>query len=141
MTPHELSIEEIQIGNSATFSRTWTNDDVSMFAQISGDMNSLHMDDEYARTTKFRKRLVHGMLLGSLCSTLVGVYLPGKRCLYLKQSLLFKKPVYIGDTIIVLGTVTGKSIVTSILTISITMKKENDIVLEGEACVQVLPAI
>jgi acyl dehydratase len=67
------------------------------------------------------------------------MHLPGKRCLYLKQDLLFKKPVYIGETVSVTGTIVAKSLATSILTVKIVIKKNEVIVLEGEAHVQVLP--
>lgn len=138
MNANDYTIDELHVGDTVSFSRTITNDDVLRFAELSGDKNPLHLDDEYARTTSFGKRLVHGMLLGSLCSQVVGMHLPGKRCLYLKQDLLFKKPAYIDDTISVTGTVVAKSLATSVLTVKIVMKKNEVIVLEGEARVQVL---
>lgn len=138
MNAKELSFEEINIGNTASFSRTWTEEDVIAFANLSGDHNPLHMDNSYAKGTQFGQRLVHGMLLGSLCSRFVGMYIPGKKCLYLNQTLSFKKPVFIGDTVEVIGTVISKSEVTKILSISIVMKKDDELVVEGEAKVQVI---
>jgi 3-hydroxybutyryl-CoA dehydratase len=134
----DLSMDDITVGDISSFSRTWTEEDVLSFSKLSGDINPLHLDESYAQTTQFGRRLVHGMLVASLCSRLVGVYLPGKRCLYLGQTLLFKKPVYIGDTITVTGTVMSKSIATKILSISISMTREGEEVLAGEARVQVL---
>jgi 3-hydroxybutyryl-CoA dehydratase len=96
------------------------------------------MDNTYASTTQFGKRLVHGMLVGSLCSQLVGMYIPGRKCLYLKQQLVFKQPVFIGDTVVATGIVVSKSKSTRMLTISIKIRKNDSIVLEGEALVQVL---
>ena len=139
MTPNDFKLQDINLGDTVSFNRTWDASDIEIFAELSGDMNPLHMDDEYAKTTKFGKRVVHGMLVGSLCSKLVGMYLPGKRCLYLTQSLSFKKPVYIRDTVMVTGTVTSKSEVTGVLSIAITITRENDSLIEGEAQVQVLP--
>jgi acyl dehydratase len=131
-------MEDIQIGDTASFDRLWKEEDILTFAALSGDTNPLHMDDEYAQTTQFKRRLVHGMLVASLCSTLVGMHIPGKRCLYLSQSLFFKNPVYIGDTVTITGTVTAKSLSTKIVSIAISIRRGEEEVLEGEARVQVL---
>lgn len=138
MEARDLVMEDIQVGEIASFERLWTNEDIATFAKLSGDVNPLHMDEEYAQTTKFKGRLVHGMLVASLCSTLVGMYIPGKRCLYLSQSLFFKNPVYIGDTVTITGTVTAKSLSTKIVSIAISIRRGEEEVLEGEARVQVL---
>lgn len=138
MKPRSLSIGDIAVGDEAHFTREWKEEDVTSFAEVSGDHNPLHTDSEYAATTQFGKRLVHGMLTASLCSRLIGMYLPGERCLYLDQTLSFKKPVFIGDTVMVKGTVTAKSEVTSILTIQIVITKGPEEVMTGIAHVQVL---
>ena len=138
MKPKDLSINDIKIGDSATFSRIFTEDDVNNFAELSGDFNPLHMEEKYAETTKFKHRIVHGMLVGSLCSTLVGMYLPGKRCLYLSQTLSFKKPVYINDKLFVSGNVLNVSISTNVLEIGISIKNSKEEVLNGIAKVQVI---
>lgn len=138
MNAKELSFDEIKVGGSASFSRVFTEEEVMKFAELSGDLNPLHIDISYAEGTQFKERLVHGMLLGSLCSRFVGMYIPGKNCLYLSQSLVFKNPVFIGDEIEVTGTVISKSESTKILTINIVMKKENETVVSGEAKVQVI---
>ncbi len=138
MKPAELTIDEISIGDTASFSRTLTDEDVRTFARLSGDENPLHLDDAYAKETQFKQRLVHGLLLGSLASTLVGMHLPGKHCLYLGQTLFFKKPVFIGDTVKVTGTVKNKSAATGILEIAVTITKNDEEVVNGTATVQVL---
>jgi len=134
----ELSLNDIKVGDVASFTRIFTEKDVNDFAKLSGDENPLHTDEVYALTTKFKQRLVHGMLVGSLCSTLVGMYLPGKRCLYLSQTLFFKNPVFINDELVVTGTVKSKSVSTGILEILISIKKDLETVLEGIACVQLI---
>jgi acyl dehydratase len=138
MEARDLAMEDILVGDISSFERILTEDDVHIFAKLSGDTNPLHMDETYAQSTQFRGRIVHGMLVASLCSTLVGMYVPGKRCLYLSQSVSFKKPVYIGDTVIVTGTVTAKSVATKIVSISISIRRGEEEVLEGEARAQVL---
>lgn len=139
MQEKNLTIQEISVGDEASFERTWSEEDENMFAQLSGNMNSLHVDEEYAKTTKFGHRLVFGMHVAIVCSTLVGMYLPGKRCLCLRQTLSFKKPIFIGDTVIVRGVVESKSLATSILDVGVLVSKGSDIIVEGTMTVQVLP--
>jgi acyl dehydratase len=138
MEAQDFALEDIHVGDTASFSRTWTEEDVLSFAKLSGDVNPLHTDSIYAETTQFKERLVHGMLVASLCSTFVGMYIPGKRCLYINQTVSFKKPVFIGDTVVVTGTVIAISNATKIVTISISIKKGDEEVLVGEARAQVL---
>lgn len=140
-TPHacrDVSFEELEIGERVTFSRHWTDADVSAFAHLVGDFNPIHVDEEYARRSLFERRIVHGMLVGSLCSTLVGMHLPGKRCLFLEQSLKFLAPVFIGDTVDVTGTLEARDERTQVITIFIVIMRAGDAVLEGLACVQVM---
>ena len=89
MQAKNLSFEEIMVGEIASFERTWSTDDIEMFSKVSGDTNPLHMDIGYAETTQFKERLVHGMLTASLFSTLVGIYLPGKKKFIFKSDTCF----------------------------------------------------
>lgn len=129
----------IAVGESASFEHHVTADDVDTFATISGDSNPLHVDDAYAKATSFGKRVVHGMFLCALVSQLVGMHLPGKRALLMKESLEFSKPVYIGDTVSVSGTVGAKSESTRILSIDISITAGGNTVAEGAVSVRVLP--
>jgi len=138
MEPADLSFEDIIVGQHASFERTFTEADVRLFAQLSGDENPLHLDKAYAARTRFKKPLVHGMLVGSLCSALVGMYLPGRRCLYLRQTLSFKHPIFIGETLLVTGTVTKKITSTRMLSLAISITCGDVQAVEGEAVVQVL---
>ena len=81
----EHKLEEIEIGQKKKFSIKVTESMVNEFAKISGDFNPLHMDEQYAKSTKFGRRVCHGMLLASFFSRLVGMYLPGKNSLYFSQ--------------------------------------------------------
>jgi len=134
----DFAFEDISVGEKASFERVITERDIASFAELSGDFNPLHLDPAYAAQTKFGKPLAHGMLLGALCSALVGMHLPGKRCLYLAQTLAFKNPVFAGDALTVSGTVTAKSESTRILTIAIAISKGEAIAAEGEAKVQLI---
>lgn len=85
-------------GDSAEFSKTITEADVVLFAGLSGDTHALHLDAEYAKTTRFGARIAHGMLTASLLST-VNARLLGPNGMYVEQSLRFRRPVFIGDTL------------------------------------------
>lgn len=111
---HELTaartrtFEEIQVGDTCTFARTVTSEDVEEYARLVGDRNPIHLDDAYGRRTQFRGRIVHGMFLASQFSTLVGMYLPGRFAVYLSQDTKFLHPVRVGEAITVRGEVTEK---------------------------------
>jgi acyl dehydratase len=99
------TFEEIEIGESASLERTLTWEDIELFAVMSGDVNPAHVDEEYARTDMFHRIVAHGMWGASLISTLLGTRLPGPGTIYLEQTLSFRHPVSIGDTITVTVTV------------------------------------
>ena len=93
------TMSELELGESATFSKTISESDVYLFAGITGDLNPAHIDEIYASKTFFKTRIVHGMLLGGLISAVIGNKLPGPGTIYVKQDLRFRAPVQIGDTI------------------------------------------
>lgn len=88
----------LEIGSRASFTKTITEYDVSAFAGITGDFNPVHVNDEAAKESPFGRRIAHGMLTGSLISTVLGMKMPGEGTVYLEQNLKFTAPVYIGDT-------------------------------------------
>ena len=87
------------VGDAVTFAKTITEADIVLFAGISGDTYPLHVDADYARTTRFGKRVAHGMLSASLLSTVNGLLLGTPGGLYVEQALRFRRPVFIGDTL------------------------------------------
>lgn len=134
-----IKFEDIKIGDSAEFEVTLTFDDARNFAKLSGDFNPLHLEAEFAANTQFRKPIIQGMLLASLFSRLVGMYLPGKKALYMSQTLVFRNPVYFGDKLFVSGKVTAKSESARIIKILTVIKNEKEqIVLDGEARATIL---
>ncbi len=90
---------KIQIGDSASFSKTISEADVYGFAGIVGDFNDVHINEIAAQQSLFGRRIAHGMLVAGLISTVIGMKLPGAGSIYLEQELKFKKPVYLGDTV------------------------------------------
>lgn len=97
--------EDLYIGQSASYSRTVTRDDISGFADISGDINPLHLDEDYAAQTFFKGCIAHGMLSASFISTVFGTQLPGPGAIYISQNLRFLSPVRAGDTVLTRVTV------------------------------------
>ncbi|HVR38414.1 MAG TPA: MaoC family dehydratase [Thermoanaerobaculia bacterium] len=92
-------IEDFAPGQHASYTKTFTDDDVRRFIEITGDVNPLHVDDAFAATTQFGRRVVHGMLTASIFSTMVGMLLPGTGAIYRSQTLTFLRPVFIGETV------------------------------------------
>ena len=128
----EYTYDEIKIGLSKNFQINITESLVNSFAELSSDFSPIHIDNEYAKTTTFGKRVVHGMLLASFLSRVDGMYLPGKHALYFTQNLEFRNPCFIGDTITVFSKVIDKSDSTKILKIeSKITNQENKILLYG----------
>jgi 3-hydroxybutyryl-CoA dehydratase len=89
----------IKVGDSASFRKTVTEVDVTLYAGITGDLNPAHIDDIFARESIFKERIAHGMLTAGLISAVLGTRLPGPGTIYLGQTLNFLAPVHIGDTI------------------------------------------
>ncbi|WP_191117795.1 MaoC family dehydratase [Vibrio campbellii] len=102
-----IPFEDIEIGMSVSYSQTVTDADVKQFAGISGDHNPVHVDDAFAESSRFKKRIAHGLISGSFFSALFGTKLPGPGCVYVSQSFNFKRPVYLGDTVTAIATVTN----------------------------------
>ena len=103
-----FTLEQIEIGQNASFTKTITETDVYLFAGISGDLNPAHVNETYAKDSMFKGRIAHGMLCSSFLSTVLGMYLPGPGTIYLKQELKFLAPVHINDTITATCTVKEK---------------------------------
>jgi len=97
--------EDLTVGMTASIGRTVTAGDILLFAGVSGDTNPVHLDEEFAASTMFEGRIAHGMLSASYVSTVFGTRLPGPGCIYLSQSLRFKAPVRVGDTVVARVTV------------------------------------
>ena len=92
-------IEDFKPGQHVTFTKTFSEDDVRRFIEITGDTNPLHVDDAFAAQTRFGRRVLHGMLTASILSTMVGMLLPGTGAIYRSQTIHFLKPVHVGETV------------------------------------------
>lgn len=96
---HGLFIEELKVGLQAVFTKIISEKDIQLFSEISGDDNPVHLDEKFAKQSLFKKRIAHGFLSASLISTVIAKKLPGPGSIYLKQSMKFLAPVFIGDEV------------------------------------------
>lgn len=128
--------EEIKVGDRAVLQRRITGEDIEKFAEVTGDKNPVHLDEEYAKASFFGRRIAHGMLTAGLISNLLGNVLPGPGTVYLRQELKFLAPVYPGDTIEAGVEVLEKNDAKKILRLKTSCRnQEGKAVLEGEALV------
>ena len=130
------TIEEIEVGDKAQFAKTISENDIYLFAGITGDFNPAHVNEEYAKNPFFKTRIAHGMLSAGLISTILGTKLPGPGTIYMKQELRFLAPVHIGDTISacaeVIEVIPEKN---RVKLKTYCVNQENTTVLDGEAMV------
>jgi 3-hydroxybutyryl-CoA dehydratase len=93
------TIDNLKVGMTESYEQTITDADIKTFSGLSGDNNPVHVSEEYAEKSRFKKRIAHGLLSASFFSALFGTRLPGYGCVYVSQSLNFRRPVYLGDTV------------------------------------------
>lgn len=126
----------LQVGDTASVTKTITDEDISAFADLTGDHNPVHLDDEFAKTTRFGRRVAHGMLAAGLISSVLANDLPGVGTVYLGQTLSFIAPVYPGDTVTARVTVTKVREDKPIVTLETVCTNQSDeTVIRGEAVV------
>ena len=130
---HGLFLEDLKVGQEAMISKTVTESDVVLFSGVSGDNNPVHLSDEFAKKTLFKKRVAHGFFTASLISTVIGTKLPGPGSIYLKQSIQFLAPVFIDETIKVIVKVKSINLKKKKVTLETYCEKDRMRVLEGEA--------
>ena len=131
--PISQSYNEISVDDIFSFPHTFTLDQLSLFSDLTGDKNPIHLDEEFSQNSGFETNLVYGMLSASLFSKLIGMYCPGKNGLYLSQTLDFKKPIYIDEEVIVRGTVTKKFDTFQMLKMKTEIIDQKNIFVSGEA--------
>jgi phosphate acetyltransferase len=126
--------DEISIGDSAVLERTLTEQDITLFAVMSGDINPAHVDPEYATSSRFREVIGHGMWTGALISTVLGTDFPGPGTIYLSQELRFRRPVKVGDTITIKVTAKEKDVEKGKVTLDTECKNQDgEVVVSGTA--------
>lgn len=126
-------LEDIQVGMAASYSQTITDADIKNFAALSGDRNPVHVDEVYAASSRYKKRIAHGMMLTSFFSALFGTKIPGEGCVYTSQTVKFRSPVYIGDTVVATVEVKSVDLEKRRILFSTYCKVGNSKVITGEA--------
>jgi len=127
------NIDKLEVGMAEMYEQTITDADVKAFAGLSGDNNPVHMSEEYAEQSRFKKRIAHGLLSASFFSALFGTKLPGYGCVYVSQSLNFRRPVYLGDTVTASVEILKIDKDKSRVFFKTVCKVKNKIVIDGEA--------
>src|SRR6478735_4607891 len=126
-----VPFDEIAVGDSRQYSKTLTRDDVVLFARTSGDINPVHLDETYAKTTEFGECIGHGMWSGALISAAIATTLPGPGSIYRSQTLKFMKPVKIGDTLTVHLNVSDKKDRIRLVTIECMVMNQHGVNVAG----------
>ncbi|MBL8572668.1 MAG: MaoC family dehydratase [Hyphomicrobiaceae bacterium] len=134
---HGYYLEDLKVGMTAAYAKTVTETDIVLFAGISGDINPVHLNHEFAATTAFAEPIAHGMLTASFISTVLGTKLPGPGCIYLKQSLAFRAPVKARDTVLARCTVSAIDEARQTVTLDCKCFVGEKVVLTGEALMKV----
>lgn len=130
------TIDEMQIGDAAEFAKTVTETDVYLFAGITGDFNPAHVNEAYAGQTVFKGRIAHGMLSAGFLSAVIAMQLPGAGTIYVSQTLEFKAPVRIGDTVTARVEVKDKTPERNRVTFRTTcVNQDGTLLIDGEAVV------
>ena len=134
----QYRLTDLQLGDTASITKQFSEADVLGYAAVSGDANPVHISEEYAKSTPFKTRIVHGMLVGGLFSSIFGTIMPGIGTIYTHQSLKFTKPVYLNDSITAIVTVKDLISDKNRVVFDCVAKNQNDeIVIIGEA--QLMP--
>lgn len=126
-------IEDLKLGQEASFSKTIEDGDIRSFAGLSGDNNPVHLDENYAAATRFKARIAHGMLTASLISAVIGTQLPGPGAIYLSQTLRFKAPVYVGALVRAVVSVAEINLEKKRVRLNCRCEVDGKAVIEGEA--------
>lgn len=129
-----LTYDQLTEGRSMQFSREVSQQHVQLFAAVSGDCNPLHLDAEFAASSRFGEPIAHGMICGAYISAAIGMYFPGPGTVYLGQELRFRLPVRIGDVLTVMLTVVGRRDKHRIVTLDCAVRNQDqELVTSGEA--------
>ena len=129
--------EDLSLGQTAETRHVVTASEVEAFAAVSGDTNPVHLDEAYAAATTFQTRIAHGMLSGAYISAVLGTKLPGPGAIYLSQTLRFRRPVKLGDTVVTRVTVQALDATRGHATLATVCAVNGKSVVEGEAVVMV----
>lgn len=137
---NRYSFQDLDVGHKESFTETISESNMMAFRELTGDLNPLHNNESFAKEKGFDGRVVYGLLNASYFSTLVGMYLPGEKCLIQEVKYKFMKPAYIGDELVISGEVTEKDERTNQLFLKVRIEKKSDetTIIRGTMVVGVL---
>ena len=128
-----LDLTDISVGDFAEIEKKMTLDMAKSFASISEDFNPVHLDEEYAANSRYKRQIVHGLMPTSLFSGLFGTKLPGEGCFYKSQNIRFKRAIYIGDVVMARVVVTHVSIEKKVITFTTRCFVNGKVMIDGES--------
>lgn len=134
---NQYFLEDLEVGMRAEYSRVVTEEMIESFAEVSGDYNPLHLDDNYAEATIFKGRIAHGILSASFISKVFGTVMPGKGSVYISQTLRFLAPVRIGDAVVTVVEVTAIEHAKRRVSFKSRCKVGGTVVIDGDALILV----
>jgi 3-hydroxybutyryl-CoA dehydratase len=131
----EADIKDIKVGMTESFTKTITDVDVKMYAELSGDVNPVHIDEDYAKKSRFGRKIAHGLFSAGFFSAIFGTKLPGTGCVYVSQNLNFKRPVYIDDMVVATVTVLEVDQKSKKVKFKTECKVKQKVVIDGSAVI------
>ena len=134
---NQIHLAEIKVGMEASCSKIITDRDTKLFAEISGDINPLHLDEVFAKNSRYKKRIAHGMYYASFFSSIFGTQIPGSGCVIFEQNFKFRRPVYIGEKVLATVKVIKIDIVKKKIFFQTVCKVNTKIVMTGNAGISV----